>query len=368
MKLIEKWMTRGEGAPGESHPLRLPSTTQDHQWRSYSRDLSGSRDEMRAQLLPSSWTQSYRPHPKSTRLSRFRDNINISATDAMPLARSILQARCEIESDTFPCPVDAKLSSDSSAYVVIAQGGWKHRDPVLGIHLLEEGSESHSPADDEDGSAYQHRHYRSMVLEPGFAEVAYQLAIDSQHKLAVAADSERVKTFYYGRAGEVAFGDWQPARGKNVHTLDTHRYDGPIAVLPGDRIARAGKGDIAIWNLQDLRTHKNGKRVGKGKLHIGNSMRDNESDEIERSSGSAPSTTIRFVQGQEYFTPVVWELHEPTGRMLAGESGRKTAGHYGCFALDLENGAKKVARYLGHGGHIEGFSVSPGDANGFATG
>ena len=347
----------------------------------------------REQLVPSHWTSSPRPNPKSTRLSRFCDGVATSATNDTPLARIILQARCEIQSDPFPCPIDAKISSDSSALAVISQGGWKHRDPILGIHILDEGEGQAPPRhrddrdkdedgdedededdeddDDEDEGAdtYAYQHYRSMVLEPGFSEIAYQLVMDSQHKLAVVADSHRIKTFYWGRSGEVAFGDWQPVRGKNVHTLACKKgYDGPIAVLPGERIARAGKGGIAVWDMAALATHKGGKRVGAGKLNTEDSWRDNEYNEIERSTGSAPSRTIQFAQEDKDFAPAVWQLHEPSGHMLAGENARRTAGRYGCYALDLEDGGKKVTRFLGHGGNVDTFAISDGDPNVFFTG
>lgn len=342
-------------------------------------DAEAMPPEARDELIPPHWTATPRPHPKSTRLSRFRNDVTTSATDDTPLARTILQARCEVQSDQFPCPIDAKISSDSSAFVIIAQGGWKHRDPVLGIHVLDEGtgqrtrsvySGRDANADGEEGeSTYVHQHYRSMALEPGLAEVAYSLALDTEHKLAVIADSNRIKTFYWGRAGEVTFGDWQPARGKNVHTLASKwPYDGPLAVLPGGRIARAGKGGIALWDMASLPTHTGGKRVGRGKVSLEDVWRDHDNDEIERSPGSAPSNTIRFPQEDREFLPAVWQRHEPSGHMLAGENARKTEGRYGCYALDLEAGGKKVTRFLGHGGHVEAFALSDGDANTFVTG
>ncbi|KAI1797004.1 hypothetical protein LXA43DRAFT_1079300 [Ganoderma leucocontextum] len=328
----------------------------------------GSAPIQREEFIPPPWTQSQHPHPKSTRLSRFRDNVVPSATDMTPFARTIYQARCEVTSDTIACPVTAAIASDSSALAIAGQGGWKHRDPVLSIYLLDEGSADQGGGDDEDGAdTYQKQLWRFMSVEPGLSEVAYQIAMDTPHKLALIADSHRIKTFYWGRANEVKFKGWGPSRGNNVHTLASGRYSGPIAVLPNRRIARAGKGGFALWNVEELATHRGGKRVGKGKLNTEGSWRDNDMDEIEGSVGSAPTTTVKFAAGDETFAPATWHLHEPRGRMLVGENGRESHA-YGCYMIDLEEGGKKMTRYLGHGGNaIEAFSTSPGDPNVFAT-
>ncbi len=163
------------------------------------------------------------------------------------------------------------------------------------------------------------------------------------------------------------FKDWGPSRGNNVHTLNSGRYSGHIAVLPNGRIARAGKGGFALWDVEELATHRGGKRVGRGKFSTEGSWHDNDMDEIEQSVGSAPTTTVNFAAGDETFTPATWHLHESSGRMLVGEDGRQSHA-YGCYMIDLGEGGKKVTRYLGHGGNaIEGFSTSAGDPNVFAT-
>ncbi|KAI0719173.1 hypothetical protein C8T65DRAFT_803280 [Cerioporus squamosus] len=328
---------------------------------------------MRDEIVSSPWTASYRPHPKSTRLSHFRNGVNTSATDATPIAQAILQARCEILSDDFPCPVNSAIAADSSALtagIAPKLGGWKHRDPVLSLYILDETEDNDG---DEEGQSSGRdsllgRHYRSVVLEPGLSEVAYQVAMDTPRKLAFVADSSRIKSFYWGRKGEASFKNWAPARGTNVHTFDSRGgHDGPIAMLPGGRLTRAGKGSFAVWDTDKMPTHKGGKRVGKGKFKH-DSWRDNECDEIELSTGSKPTSIIKLADKDQTFVPAVLTLHEPSGHMLAGENARKTAGRYGCYALDLVDGGKKVARYLGHGGFVEAFSVSPGDASVFATG
>ena len=322
----------------------------------------------REDFIPAPWTQSHPPHPKSTRLSRFRDDVIPSATDATPFARTIYQARCEVTSDTIACPVTSAIASDSSVLAIAGQGGWKHRDPVLSLYLLDEGTANPDAGADSDGArTYQKPLWRFMSVEPGLSEVAYQFAMDTPHKLALVADSYRIKTFYWGRANEVQFKGWAPARGNNVHTLDSDRYSGPVAVLPDGRIVRAGKGGFALWNVEEHATHRGGKRVGRGRFSTEDSLRDNDLDEIERSVGSAPTTTVKFAAGDEAFAPATWHLHEPSGRMLVGENGRESHA-YGCYMIDLGEGGRKVTRFLGHGGNaIEGFSTSVGDANVFAT-
>ncbi|KAH9885826.1 hypothetical protein C8Q73DRAFT_297636 [Cubamyces lactineus] len=325
----------------------------------------------RDRVLPQPWTESYRPHPKATRLSRFREGVVPSSTATTPRAQMIYQARCEVSADEFPSPINAAIAEDSSALAIIAQGGWKHREPVLGIYLLEDqrrsseaGAEGGNPddesddGDDEDASSG----FRSITVDPGLTLVAHTLTMDTPRRLVFIADSQRIKSFSW--SNEVAFGGWTPARGENVHTLRSRGFRGPIAVLPGGRVARAGKGSVALWNVDELETHEHG-RVGKGRISLEDVWRDNDNEEIERSVGSAPSTTAAFADAQ--FAPSVWHLHSPTGHLLCAEDSRE-ASRYGCYAVDLEQGGKKVTRFIGHGGGIQCFSTSTGDARVFATG
>ncbi|GBE88277.1 predicted protein [Sparassis crispa] len=285
---------------------------------------------------PGRWEKSAQPHPNTTRLSRFRTGITVSVTEATPLANLIYQARCEVTDDNICLPCRIAVSQGGSCLAVVAAGGWKNRDPVLHYYHL---------GDDVDSAP-------SVTIEPGFAETAYALAMDEARQLIFVADSDRVKSF-----------SWQD-KGKLVHTLRSDSHSGPIAVLPNGRIVRAGKGSALVWDIDKLQRHADGKRVGKGKLNIDDVGRDNDNDEVERSTGSKPHAKIQFAE--ESYVPSVWHLHQPTGHMLCGESGRKDD-TYGCVALDLEHGGKPVSRYLGHGGDVEDFSTSEGDANLFAT-
>ncbi|KAI0366137.1 hypothetical protein BV20DRAFT_1038513 [Pilatotrama ljubarskyi] len=224
-------------------------------------------------------------------------------------------SRCEVAADTIPCPVDAAIAADGSALAIIQQGG----------------------QDKDAAEVHSYGGFHSLVLEPGLSQAASEVAVDTPRRLALVADSYRMKPFSWG--GDVAFGGWTPARGKNVHIMKSAVYDGPLAALPGGRVARAGKGGAALWNLDELQTHKGGKRVGRGKFDTEHSWRENEFDEIELSTGSEPTST---------------HFHEPRGHMLCGESGHKSK-KYGCYAVDLEHGGKTAAHF------------SAGDPNVFMT-
>ncbi|OBZ70130.1 hypothetical protein A0H81_09812 [Grifola frondosa] len=291
---------------------------------------------------PKPWITAVKPHPNTTRLSRFREGVTASATDAMPLAQLIYQARCEVTDDRICTPVKVAVSSGSNCLAVIACGGWKNRDPVLHYYTL----------DGDDTNEYL---TEGCTMEPGLSEVAYQLALDESRKLMFMADSARIKSF-----------SWDPkSAGQPVHTLRCDQYEGPIAVLPNGRIVRAGNGVAASWNISKLETHgpKN-KRIGSGKFSTDDIWRDHDNDEIELSTGSKPHATIKFASSK--FRPVVWHLHGPSGNMLCSESGREN-NNYSCSAVDLEHNGRIVTRYLGHGGDVQKFSTSEGDPNTFAT-
>ncbi|KAI0750114.1 hypothetical protein C8Q80DRAFT_1269876 [Daedaleopsis nitida] len=319
-----------------------------------------------AGLIPL-WTSSPRSHPKSTRLSNIRAGVSISATAATPLARIVLQARCDVSAREFPRPTGASVSSDSSTLAIMGQAS---DVSCLSIYLLDKGHEGPNgsyggyrgdrDSDHEDEGkgkgeetenddnldrggerAYQSRFYSSISLDTGFSSLRYQIAMDTPHKLAIVGDRCRTKTFFWGRAGDAAFDSWKP-----------------------------GRGAIAVWDVEGLATQRDAKGVDRDDAdsdYEDDSEGDAE-DDTPVSVGAAPSRTIKVSRGEEGFAPAVWRLHEPTGNMLAGENARITEGRYGCYALDLEHDARKVVRFLGHGGSVETFSHSPGDGNVFATG
>ncbi|EJF64781.1 hypothetical protein DICSQDRAFT_100114 [Dichomitus squalens LYAD-421 SS1] len=296
------------------------------------------------------WTKSPRPHPLSTRLSRFRGGFAPSATPNTPLAHSIYQARAQLTVDsTIPSvPFDMSLSSGGNILATASGSGWKAREPALHYYLL-----GHQSSDFLEG----------VTMDPGLSDVANYIATDESRKLVFLADDHRVKSFSFAPAasGKV------PKRLPNVHTMNSQcDCDGPLALLPNGRLARAGRGKVAIWTLDALETHQDspGKLIGEGTLRLDGSSRGDTS-EIERSTGSPPSSIVSLASDPAYF-PAVWHLHEPSGHLLCGEHAEESGG-YACMSVDLEHGGKRVARYLGHGGEVERFATSQGDPNVFLT-
>ena len=284
------------------------------------------------------WTKAQRPHPNSTRLSRFRADVQFPSPSTHPHAVNVLQARCEVYDEAICSPFRLALSEDGACLALTAKAGYKERDPVLTYWLPEEGTENQEQS-----------HADVPLIEPG-----WHLVLDEARKLMFVADRDRVKSF-----------TWDQKSSRPVHTLNsmkTHR--GPLALLPNGRIIRAGEGSALCWTLDDLPTHGPGpksKRIGAGKYSWENCWRDREDEEEEYSTGSQPGTALPLGGG---FNPRIIYPHKPTGHLLAGES--PDAG-YGCVALDLEHGGAVASRYLGHSGTITELSTSPEDANIFLT-
>ena len=260
------------------------------------------------------WTKSLRPHPLTTRLSRFRGGFAPSATKAHPLAHNIYQARAQLTVDTLSsAPFDMSLSSDGTILALAMGGGWKGRDPLLHYYLL--GDQS---TDFLEGAS----------IDPGLSSVPRYVTTDESRKLVFLADDDCVKSFSFApdNAGKV------PKRLPNVHTLASQgHFDGPLVVLPNGRLARAGTGQAAVWDLTAPGTH----------------------------------STVAFADDPTYF-PAAWQLHEPSGHLLCAE-GAEESGGYACMSLDLEHGGRRVARYLGHGGEVEKIATSPQDPHVFIT-
>ncbi len=301
--------------------------------------LSAAFDAAIDAQRPKPWPETPHPHPKTTRLSLFRKDIMVSATDATPLARTIYQARCEVAADTVACPASAAISADASVLALIGGGGTRTRGSNLTIYFLDEQT-SVNDNDKRGESIISSGGFRYMALDPGLSEAAHDDAMDTTHQLALIADKHRIKSFSWG--DNVAFDGWTPARGDNVHTMNSAKYEGPVAVLPGGRIARAGKGGMAIWDLTTLETHRGGGRVGTSTLRVDVSWRDDGGSGIEHSTGSAPTTTMSFIQAD--LTPSGGHHHTPTGHMLCGENSLYSTPRSGCYAIDLEAGGKTTAR------------------------
>lgn len=284
-------------------------------------------------MIPDPWSQTQQPHTQSTRLSRFRANLTYPPSATHPLASVVYQAQCEVTEEPTCAPADMALSADGSCLALISCGGWKQRDPMLEYWFISEETN------------------RQEVIQPPLSETARTLALDDARKLMFVADSSRIKSF-----------DWE--EGTPMHTLRSSGHTGPLAVLPGGRVIRGGKGSALSWNIDQLEIHgPEMKKIGKGKFDYEGSWRDlDDEDSVEPSTGSKSHTTIPFAQKD--FKPQQWHLHRQTGHMICGED--EDTGYH-VVSLDLEHGGATVARYIGHGGSVLGLSTSEEDANLFAT-
>ena len=296
------------------------------------------------------WDPALQPHPKSTRLARFRPEVTTSYTAATPLAQTIYEARCEITDTSITSPSRMLISPGQGCLAILGAGGWKNRDPTLHCFLL----------DDADHMQ------KDKCFSPGLAQLAYTMALDDERKLIFVADADRVKSYSWDVDPDVRASSFRRADLPPVHTLDSDECDGWLALLPNGRIVRAGLGKAFVWNIDNLEQHgPENKRIGEGRYDTEDSWRDNDDGtSIEDSVGSAHHATVAFADPT--FHPAVWHRHAPTGNMLCGTSGQKD-GRYACASLDLEHGGQIVSRYLGHGGDVEDISTSEGDAHTFAT-
>lgn len=291
-----------------------------------------------------------KPHPNSTPLARFRQNLpTLSATAETLTALHVYQARCEIATEDLFSPVGLRLSTSGSFLAYMGCGGWKNRDPALAVFRLEEPARKRSSFP------------KSISPDVGLASVAYQMAVHDARSLVFVGDDERIKSYDVAHDGLA------------THTLKSYGFSGALAWLPGDRLVRAGKGKAAIWNIADpnLPTHgEDGEtQVGEA-FDPSDSWRDNDGDDIEISEGASPHTTVRLEDPQlQALTPATLHPHPArAGTMLAGFAARDDAAHrYYCLALDLEYGGKTAARYLGHGGDASYISTSAADPNAFVT-
>lgn len=296
---------------------------------------------------PEPWSKSMKPHPLTTRLSRFRfGDVTTSATSDQPLANSIYQARCEITSRSIPSPIGLTISANDTILVTHGMGGYRNRSPTLWYYF---------PA---DTVAFPEEH----LVESGLSDIAYWTTTDEDRKLIFAADKERVKSYTWGPpSGSRRRG------GLPTHTMDTGSYTGPLAVLSGGRLVRAGKGSVAVWNLDTLPTHgvKGNTRIGK-KISLEDTWRD-DSEDIERSYGSPADTTITLELSN--LVSVVWHPHPSSAGNMIFASDPRTSGPscYSCANVDLEHSGKTVLKYLGHGGGVNEIATSPGDPNIFVS-
>ncbi|KAL7278988.1 hypothetical protein ACG7TL_006820 [Trametes sanguinea] len=272
-----------------------------------------------------------------------------SPTASTPRALNIAEARAQLTTDLIPKTHAMAISSGGSILALASGSGWKARDPALQYYML---------------NAQSDNCLESVCMDPGLSNAPRFVAADDENKLVFLADDDRIKSFSF-RPGESRE---RHKRLPNIHTMDSERaYDGPLAVLPGGRVVRVGKGKAALWNTSELETHQDhpGSLIGGSSVNTDNSWREPGCPSIEMSSGSKPRAVIAFPDDPTY-APTTWHLHSPTGHMLCGERAVLGAGH-SCIALDLEHGGRRAARYLGHGGDVVRITTSPADPHLFAT-
>lgn len=293
---------------------------------------------------PSPWRRARLPHTSSSLLSRFRRPFQMSASDATPRAQMIYEARCEITTESIGIPSKMVISPNGACLAVAGAGGWKNRDPSVYFYMLD---------DDDDPLSSK------TFVEPGLSDIARELTLDDERKLIFVADSHRVKSYTWEVGGK-------GKRGRAVHTLCSTKYEDPLAMLSNGRLMRVGKGSAAIWNLDEMDTHANKKLIGD-KFKADDSWR--ESDEIERSGGNLPSTTVTF--SDPNLVLGAFHYHQPSSQFLCGyeqvNEASETEMAYSCIQLDIEVGAKVTKRFLGHGGTITHISTSDADPNTFLT-
>ena len=202
-------------------------------------------------------------------------------------------------------------------------------------------------------------------MKPGLAHIVYWVATDEDRRLLFAADRDRIKSYA-----------WGPVSGPNytrtlpTHTMNTKKYGGPLAVLPGGRLIRAGKGAVGVWNLDNVRTHgaDGTKRIGK--IYDSEDSWRDDPEEIEESSGCLPGSSVKLEDTKMY--PGIWAKHPSKSGVMICAADPKETELYSTVAIDLEGGGKSVGKYTGHGGELSAngivVSATPdGDRNVFVT-
>ncbi|KAG8729168.1 hypothetical protein FRC12_021217 [Ceratobasidium sp. 428] len=237
------------------------------------------------------------------------------------------------------------LSQGNACLAVFGATGYKQRAPYLEYYLLE-------------GSDASQDFPESYSVEPGFAEVAVHAALDESRRLIFLGDSRRVKSFAWAAPNGEAYEEPHP-----THTLASNRVHGPLAVLLNGTVLRAGKGEVAVWNIDSLNTHgESGEQIiGKEDESIRENTWRDDPEEIEASSGSSPDSYIRFAGHPD------WEIGRWKPLIQTPSTMLCQINRYACGTIDMERGGSIAARYLGHGGTLTDFAFSGGDPQVFAT-
>lgn len=302
--------------------------------------------------LPVAWNAATKPHPCTTPLARFRPHTApISPTTADVLANTIYQARCEISCTSVCSPVRLVLSPDASCLSLTAAGGYKNRSPVLSYWRL-----------DNDNIEFP----KNRNIEVGLADIPYHSAMDARRRLVFVADEDRIKSFVWASPSEHSSGGGHGHSGLPVHTLDSSDFSGPLHVV-NDHVFRAGHGSAAMWRINALENHGPQGNTPIGETIDMDDERRAESEEIERSSGSAMNEKIQF--DDVGLRPWLWHNHpSKPGTMLcvSDPDYNKLRSSFSCVAVELETG-KTSDRYIGHSAEVLDISTSESDPDVFVT-
>ncbi|EAU85556.1 hypothetical protein CC1G_06269 [Coprinopsis cinerea okayama7 len=288
--------------------------------------------------LPPSWKTTLRPHPRSNPCARFTDKVvETSLPGNVPRANFVFQARCEVQPTDINQPSGVCISNDGKGFVTSTFGGWKRRDPYIRYHSFVGGRGTFSV---------------------GLGNLT-ETCFDHDKFLIAAGDWDRIKTY-------IRRGEEDKAKMRPLHTMASKDYTGAMSFLPNNRLARCGKGQLAIWNLDDLPTHG-----PSGKDIIGSGIDEDDlntwrmTEDVERSSGSQHHTTQPLAWTDHIIKK--WHPHPSQTNVMLCASDPKDSKQYRCHAIDIENEGKIVARYLGIGGAVDSFATSRGDPNVFAV-
>lgn len=255
-------------------------------------------------------------------------------------------------------PCNMYVSQRTKCVMLSTAGGYKEAYPYLSFFVTDA-----QPNDAIEG--------QTQLL--ALSGVAHDGAVDEGRGLLYAGDDIRIKSYSW----------WNPetnARRDDLiptHTMNSKSFGGPIGLLSNGRVARAGTGKVAIWNIDDLPIHQ---RVDKGakkstppKL-IGKSIADKygdfdtwrkDPDEIELSSGSKPSSVIKLSETDLKIS--TWHPHPTSAGTMLISTDTESCQQFYCRAIDLETSGQCTSRFLGHGGEIDQFSTSKGDKHVFVT-
>lgn len=263
---------------------------------------------------------------------------------------SVFDARCEITSLRTLPPITIELSEGASCLALIGLDP-SDKSPGLACFFPDKP--------DYDVTEF----WQNRFVNPGLANVAHHIAMDESRGLVFVGDNDRVKSYAWETPDPISDDEPFP-----VHTLNSNQFSGPLAVLSNETVVRAGKGGASLWNVSKLETHgkKGDKIIGEEKDLDYIDSRRSDSEFVELSSGSPPTSHIKFVD-QPSLRPAVWHsLRSHSSTVLCVEDATES-GNGVCSAIDLEGGGKTTARYLGHGGAVSNFSQSAQDPQVFLT-